>query len=365
MSSQTVAQSASSVRALSNTTHTLNRLILENDPKVGRIDEFAHTSFRAQWIGNRENYLHIIQTSEAAAIKLSATIKYYLSLQGDINDPDVTDDLIEELGALNIKLRGIDFNRAADFAALKSSFQQLGREIPSAVQERDAVVRGELEAAQAEVAALEKQLQELSAKIKKEHEAEAEEATSGATTTIGGLFTGGKDKKPKSGETVPLTEEDDKAAKEKKAAELAKAKSGAAAAVSKLIGGGKDTNKAQRYAIQEKLDIAQAKLIKANSAAREREAADVDNVVLANQEIQKTLDTQVELFQTFPNLTQQLGAEVNNYLVAFENIKRDPSVDNQRALANLSRKVALASGPWKEVAVLLADGYARSAKGAF
>lgn len=39
--------------------------------------------------------------------------------------------------------------------------------------------------------------------------------------------------------------------------------------------------------------------------------------------------------------------------------------DNQRALANLSRKVALASGPWKEVAVLLADGYARSAKGAF
>lgn len=98
-------------------------------------------------------------------------------------------------------------------------------------------------------------------------------------------------------------------------------------------------------AIQEKLDIAQAKLIKANSAAREREAADVDNVVLANQEIQKTLDTQVELFQTFPNLTQQvdiyshfllpllmrirclqLGAEVNNYLVAFENIKRDPSV---------------------------------------
>lgn len=239
------------------------------------------------------------------------------------------------------------------------------------------------------------------------------------------MFTGGKDKKPKAGETVPLTEEDDKAAKEKKAAELAKAKSGAAAAVSKLIGGGKDTNKAQRYgvswtllppitpelnapislAIQEKLDIAQAKLIKANSTAREREAADVDNVVLANQEIQKTLDTQVELFQTFPNLTQQvpkynhnfsspllmrirclqLGTEVNNYLVAFENIKRDPSVvrppplwcpyipdkrhsavqDNQRALVNLSRKVALASGPWKEVAVLLADGYARSAKGAF
>lgn len=101
MSSQTVAQSASSVRALSNTTHTLNRLILENDPKVGRIDEFAHTSFRAQWTGNREvrfplinalasvlsslvvqNYLHIIQTSEAAAIKLSATIKCKHRLPG-------------------------------------------------------------------------------------------------------------------------------------------------------------------------------------------------------------------------------------------------------------------------------------------
>lgn len=107
------------------------------------------------------------------------SIADYLSLQGDINEPDATDDLIEELGALNIvrpprcrhahhaqlivslqKLRGIDFNQASDFAALKSSFQQLGREIPSAVQERDAVVRSELEAAQAEVAALEKQLQE-------------------------------------------------------------------------------------------------------------------------------------------------------------------------------------------------------------
>ncbi len=58
------------------------------------------------------------------------------------------------------KLQSIDFNQASDFAALKSSFQQLGREIPSAVLQRDAVVQTELETAQAEVAALEKQLQE-------------------------------------------------------------------------------------------------------------------------------------------------------------------------------------------------------------
>lgn len=94
MSSQTVAQSASSVRALGNTTRTLNRIILDNEPKVGRIDDFAQTCFRAQWTGNREvrpssayalafflictsvqEYVKIINASEASAIKLAATIK--------------------------------------------------------------------------------------------------------------------------------------------------------------------------------------------------------------------------------------------------------------------------------------------------
>lgn len=167
-------------------------------------------------------------------------------------------------------------------------------------------------------------MSDISPQIKKENDKEAEEATSSAATTIGGLLNG-KDKKVKAGETAP-TPEEDKLAKEKKAAELAKAKQGATSAIGKLLGGGKDQHKAERYgepptlvsvlfpdlsallvpAIQEKLDVAQARLIKANSAAREREAADIDGVKLAIQEIEKGLDTQVELLKTFPNLIQQV-----------------------------------------------------------
>lgn len=102
----------------------------------------------------------------------------YLSFQGDVNDPDAADDLIEELGALKVvrlfltplpcsrahrsvqKLQGLDFDQSSDFGALKSSFQQLGRNLATAVQDRDTVVQSEVDAAQATVSALEKQLQE-------------------------------------------------------------------------------------------------------------------------------------------------------------------------------------------------------------
>lgn len=86
MSSQTVAQSASSVRALSNTTHTLNRLILENDPKVGRIDEFAHTNFRAQWTGNREVRLPLTYGLAFVLSSLCAEIPpYHRAVRGRCN----------------------------------------------------------------------------------------------------------------------------------------------------------------------------------------------------------------------------------------------------------------------------------------
>lgn len=58
------------------------------------------------------------------------------------------------------KLQGLDFDQSSDFGALKSSFQQLGRNLATAVQDRDAVVQSEVDAAQATVSALEKQLQE-------------------------------------------------------------------------------------------------------------------------------------------------------------------------------------------------------------
>lgn len=54
MSSQTVAQCAANVRALSNSVRSLQNRILDTEPKVGRIDEYARTEFRALWISNRK-----------------------------------------------------------------------------------------------------------------------------------------------------------------------------------------------------------------------------------------------------------------------------------------------------------------------
>lgn len=58
------------------------------------------------------------------------------------------------------KLEGLNFDQSSDFDALKIGFQQLGRNLAAAVQEHGSVVQSEFEAAQAEVSALDKQLQE-------------------------------------------------------------------------------------------------------------------------------------------------------------------------------------------------------------
>ncbi|KAH9887218.1 hypothetical protein C8Q73DRAFT_794782 [Cubamyces lactineus] len=362
MSAQTVAQSASALRNLTNTASTLRRVILENEPKVGSVDSFASTYFRDQWSENRTGYNNILDASDAAAAKLAATIKYYISLQGDVNEPGAADDMIEEFSALNVKLQGLDFDQSADIAALKESFQLIGRDLAAAFKTRDVAVRAELDAAQAEVAALSKQIKEISAKIKKEDEDTARQATRRASGYIGGLL-GGK-KKTEDDDEATISEADkDKKAKAKKAAEVAQSKAEAMDAAKKLLSGdGKDSKEAQRRDLQEQLEIAQARLINASSAARDGESIDLDALMQVDRDIQKGLDTQIEQLRTLPNLSQQLAKELANYLAAFENVKADPSTDNQRTLVNLHKKVALSCGPWRDIAVLLGDVYAKKQK---
>ncbi|KAI0336701.1 hypothetical protein GY45DRAFT_1357631 [Cubamyces sp. BRFM 1775] len=362
MSAQTVAQSASALRNLTNTASTLRRVILENEPKVGSVDSFSSTHFRDQWSENRAGYNNILDASDAAAAKLAATIKYYISLQGDVNEPGAADDMIEEFGALNMKLQGLDFDQSADIAALKESFQLIGRDLAAAYKARDVAVRAELEAAQAEVATLSKQLKDINAKIKKEDEETARQATSRASSYLGGLL-GGKSKTEDDADETVSEADKAKKAKAKKAAELTQSKAEAMDAAKKLLASGdKDSKEALRRDLQEQLEIAQAKLIKATSAARDGESIDLDALLQVDRDIQKGLDTQIEQLRTLPNLSEQLAKELANYLAAFENVKADPSTDNQRTLVNLHRKVALSCGPWRDIAVLLGDVYAKKQK---
>lgn len=69
-------------------------------------------------------------------------------------------------------------------------------------------------------------------------------------------------------------------------------------------------------AIQEKLSVAQARLVKANSTARDRKAVDSEGVLRAIEDIQKSLDTQIELLKTFPNLAKQ--ARSLSFSITFE-----------------------------------------------
>ncbi|EJF58343.1 hypothetical protein DICSQDRAFT_128920 [Dichomitus squalens LYAD-421 SS1] len=99
------------ISSLCDIAEELHRLLLDQQRTIRRIDEVAHTSFLEQWHMFREEYCIIRETSEAAAVKLAATIEYYLSLQEETNDPAEVDETIDELSALN-KLR---FGRREDF----------------------------------------------------------------------------------------------------------------------------------------------------------------------------------------------------------------------------------------------------------
>ncbi|CDO77960.1 hypothetical protein BN946_scf184971.g10 [Trametes cinnabarina] len=374
MSSKTVSQSTTDLNHLATTASTLRRLVCDNEVKIGAVDEFTYSSFRTQWVSNRDAYFGVVDNSDTSASKLAGTINYYLSTLGDVKDADTEGEMIEELSALGIKLSGLNFDQSADISALKSSFQDIAEKLSAAFEERDAAVRTDLEAAQAEVSALKQQLDEyvmqpsvamrihsdidaldrINAQIRKADEEEADKATSAAKGTVGGLLSRKKD--PKADETLSAAEKA-KQAKDKKAQETADAKAGLQQTAGKVIAGlfaGKDAATARRREIQEKLTVAEAKLQRATAAMREAKGINIDAILQAEKSIEKTLDKLEEQLQ--------LNDEVAKYLAAFEAVQADPSPENQRALANMHKKTALMSAQWRQVATLLSDVYAKKQK---
>ncbi|KAI9062233.1 hypothetical protein FKP32DRAFT_1677557 [Trametes sanguinea] len=363
MSSQTVSQSTTVLQSLSNTATTLRRLISDNEVKVGSIDSFTSSSFRPKWVSNRDTFFSIVDQSETSASKLAGTINYYLSLLGDVKDADLESEMIEELGALNIKLNGLNFDQSPDITALKNDFHQIAQDLSAVFQERDATVRGEFEAAQTEVATITQQLDEVNAKIRKTDEDEAEKTTSSAKTYIGGALSGSK-KDPKADKNLSA-EEQAKLAKAKMAEETAKAKAEAQKAGSKLLhslSSGKDANEKRRIELQQQLSVAQAKFARATAAVREREGIDVDAVLKAEKDIESSLDKFTEQLQVFPRLVNELNSEVAKYLAAFEAVQADPSPEHQKALAAMHHKTGLGAAQWKKVSALLGDVYAKKQK---
>ncbi|KAH9887245.1 hypothetical protein C8Q73DRAFT_668772 [Cubamyces lactineus] len=328
MSTQSVAQCASSLRSLSSTASTLRRTILDTEPKVEWIDGFASTHFRKQWAENRERYNNILYASDTAAAKLAATIKYYLSLQGDMKQPDAVDDMIAEIGALSVKLQRLDFDQSADLSSLKTSFELITRGLTAAFDERERAISIELGAAHEEVAALDQQLKEINAQIRKDTEEATRHVVSRTSATITSLF-GHRNKGSEAAvaeEAAPEADTKDRKTKERKAAELARSKAEAIDHATKMLSGGggiRESHEAQRRDIQERLEIAQARLIRATSAARASDRGDLDAVLHAEREIQRGLDTVIEHLKMFPNVTQQLNKQTVNYLNALETFKAD------------------------------------------
>ncbi|KAI0659412.1 hypothetical protein C8Q70DRAFT_987791 [Cubamyces menziesii] len=377
MSTHAIAQCSGSLRSLASTASTLRRIIRDTEPKVGSIDAFASTHYRKEWADNREKYNNILDATNTAAARLAATIKYYLSLHGDMKHPDAVDDMIAEIGALSVKLQGLNFDQFAELSSLKVSFESIARGLTAAFNQREVAARDELNATQEHVAVFEKQLKDINAQIRKDTEEATHNVVSRASSSFGSFFS----LKNKHSEATAAAEETasetnrdkDKKAKDKKPAESASArfKSDAVDQVTKLLsdggsllsGGGKESPEAQRRDIQEQLEISEARLIKATSAARAGDRSDLDTVLRAEREIQKGLDAVIEHLKTFPSVTHQLSKQTLSYLHALEAFKADSrSKDNQLALSNMERKIALSSGPWKDVAGLLGDMYAKTQK---
>ncbi|KAI0634829.1 hypothetical protein C8Q77DRAFT_656881 [Trametes polyzona] len=76
MSSQSVSDLATRIRALTETSRNLRRVIADNEPKLGRVDDLVtHTSFRSRWTGYSYNYMDVINDSRAAAMRLSSSVE--------------------------------------------------------------------------------------------------------------------------------------------------------------------------------------------------------------------------------------------------------------------------------------------------
>ncbi|KAI1789276.1 hypothetical protein LXA43DRAFT_893242 [Ganoderma leucocontextum] len=351
---RTVTTFSTKVTALNDTTTELRRPLFDNQSRIRRIDAVARTSFLEQWEGYRADFQRLLEMSEAAAIKFSATIDYYLSLQEETNDPAEVDETIQELSAFHKvrthrerqKLSQLSLNQTAEFGYLDGCLDTLEKGIVAAVVTQRNLVCQELENTKSRIPSLEEELEQ----CRRREQYEAALATAQHLWTTHGCHMFNAES------TLQYT------------AQLTH--TGATPQMwtrterqRQLIGGWDFQEESHIERIEGELKDMRASLARAESAFQEYESLNVDEVRDAIQDIRQNLATQSALQDDiFSDVTTKLTKESESYLDALQKARVDSSPAGQLAYRNKKQRILSSSVGWGRRARVLVDEYAKKMK---
>ncbi|PIL30093.1 hypothetical protein GSI_07765 [Ganoderma sinense ZZ0214-1] len=347
---RTVSTFLTNVTALNDIATALRRSLLNNQAAIQHIDTVARTNFLERWEECRKDFQRILEMSEGAAIKFSATINYYLSLQEETNDPAEVDETIQELSAFHNKLSLLGLDQTAEFWHLDASLDKLENDIRAAVLAHKHSLSNEVENAAGRIPSLERELEELN---EKKRQRQCEESWVGAQDLWDSY--GSHMFKPESRTqfTAQLTH------------------TGPAPQIrarlespTRLLIGGWDFEEEYHIArIEVELRDMRAKLRQAESELQEYKSLNVDQVRDATDEIRRNLGAQCELQEAiFSAVKTKLMNESKSYLKALQDSRVDLSPAGQRAYRNAKHRIISSSKGWEQKAAVLVDEYAKKQK---
>ncbi|TBU41792.1 hypothetical protein BD309DRAFT_1002226 [Dichomitus squalens] len=338
------------ISSLCDIAEELHRSLLDQQRTIRRIDEVAHTSFLEQWHMFREEYCIIRETSEAAAVKLAATIEYYLSLQEETNDPAEVDETIDELSALNKKLLQLRFGRREDFSSLGTRLDAFSQSIDTVLRALRQRLEDDIERPRLRLVSLQHELESLEEKGRSEREAAIRENEENLMLFWSPIpsFDAAQQSRMRPTHTnqqprIPAQTE---------------------SPMSPRVIGGIDFEEVARIEeLRKQLNAMRATMDIAKSALQEFASLNVNELTTAIEGIKANVEKESKLLQkTFSEVTNMLSRESNSYVSTLRRLRADPSQTNQLANRAAKQRVLSSSGDWKQKARILMEEYAKKMK---
>ncbi|TBU41795.1 hypothetical protein BD309DRAFT_867606 [Dichomitus squalens] len=351
----TVSTFATKVAELTDTATHLRRALLNNQPKIRQIDfvlgAVSSSSFLQEWETCAEDYHGILESSEGAAIKLAATIEYYLSLLDETNDPAEIEDTIEELkgfrqasqnSAMNSKLPQIRFEHTAQWDALVIRLGNLAGTVTNAVATVGPQLQNDVNVKESRISSLEKELQMYRKREESEATlAQAQSFVADAWGTVG---------KSNSGWQYDTRARNADAKRQTRASYTERPET-------------QQCSRQEEARIDGELTRERASLKQAVVTLREHEELDLKRIISVIVEIQMRLTTQSGLLRdVFSDVTCKLTNDSKNYLSALLKVHGNPTPSNQLDCRNAKQRAMSSSVVWQKRAQNLVDGYAKRMK---
>ncbi|PIL30073.1 hypothetical protein GSI_07784 [Ganoderma sinense ZZ0214-1] len=287
---------------------------------------------------------------EGAAIKFSATINNYLSLQEETNDLAEVDETIQELSAFRNKLLLLSLDQTAEFGHLDTSLDKLGNDIHSGVLAHTHSLSNEVANAAGRIPSLERELED---KLnEKKRQRQCEELWVGAQDLWDSYGSHMFKPESRTGQfTAQLTH------------------TGPAPQImarvespTRLLIGGWDFEEEYHIArIEVELRDMRAKLRQAESELQGHKNLDLDQVLDAIDEIRRNLGTQSELQEDiFSAVKTKLTNESKSYLKALQDSRVDLSPAGQHEYRNAKHRIMSSSKGWEQKAAVTSMPRSRS-----